>query len=47
MEEFGCQHDCAEKLPGVVGDDVPEGPIEHGGDRGPGQKRWPGPGVGF
>ena len=49
MEELGCQQQrgCVEELPGVVGDDAPEAPVKHGGDRGAGQKRWPGPGAGF
>lgn len=36
-----------EELPGVVGDDAPEASTKHGGDHGPGQKQWPGPGVEF
>lgn len=49
MEELGCQQQCGhmEELPRVVRDDAPEAPIKHGGDCGPGQRRWPGPGVGF
>lgn len=43
VEELG----CVEELPGVVGNDAPQAATKHGGDRGPGQKQWPGPGVEF